>query len=229
VDRRSGESAAAAQHPERRATADRRSTDRRVMSMRRRGRRRRDTPTPYSAEEVEVLRARFRTPGPIECPSCGAAFTLGLGRRRPGTGHPVRRVTCLGCGRAAVLESPHVARVLIVEANAPLRDSMHSALISAGHEVIETDDAGVALHAYQAAPADVVLLDVRSSGRMQATEFLRRLRGIFPDARVITLAGRPSFRETDPLALMQGLGAVGALRMPLSRELLLRAVEEARS
>ena len=127
------------------------------------------------------------------------------------------------------MDVPHLARVLIVAANDGLRGSLHGAIEAAGHDVVEAADALVALHAYQSVPADVVIVDVEAPGRLAAPDFLRRLRGVFPDARVITLAGRPSFRGSDTLAVTHGLGAVRALRMPATREQLLKAVDEART
>jgi CheY-like chemotaxis protein len=119
--------------------------------------------------------------------------------------------------------------VLVVERRTEVRSAVRAALSAAGHEVVEVDDAGVGLAAYEATPADVVLLAVHNSGRLDATSFMRRLRRAFPEARVVTIAGRASWGVSDPLAVTQGLGAVRTLRMPLSREDLLRAVDEARA
>jgi len=138
-------------------------------------------------------------------------------------------VTCLGCGRGAVIPDPGTARVLVVGANEALRDILRTPLARAGHDVTEAADAGVGLAAYEANPADVVLLDVRATGRMDAPEFLRRLRGSFPDARVVALVHRTSKGEADPMAGAGDLGAVATIQMPVSREDLLRAVDEARA
>jgi CheY-like chemotaxis protein len=212
---------------DRRGAADRRGTpDRRTVSIRRHGRRRRETPTPFTAEEITDLRARFAVPGPVACPSCGCRFTLGPARRR---GNDIaRRVVCLGCGRAAIIPNSRAARILLITQHDALRDVLQVMLTSAGHEVIEAADAGVGLFAYGAVPADVVIIDVLAPGRMQAPEFLRQLRRTYPEARVVTMAGRPSFRGVDPLAITQGLGAARTFRMPLSRDDLLRIVEEVR-
>jgi CheY-like chemotaxis protein len=227
-DRRSLAGAA----PTERRRADRRcderrdTPDRRVAQNRRRGRRRRETPTPYSPEEMSDLRARFAGPGPVRCPACGGTFTLGPGRRR---GNEVaRRVMCLACGRGAAIANSRPARVLLNHPHPVLRDTLYSMLASHGHEVVETADAAVALLAYQTVPADVVLIDVMAPGRMEAADFIRKLRRVFPDARVVAMAGRPSYREADPLAVVAGLGAVKTIRMPISRDELLRVIEEAR-
>ncbi len=207
---------------------DRRTTDRRITVARRRGRRRRETPTPYTAEQIAELRTRFAAPGMVHCPACGSGFSLGPGRRRGD--QTARRVACHGCGRAAVVPNTRAARVLVVDQHAARRDALQTILAGAGHEVIETADAAVALAAYQVVPADVILIDVQSPGRMPATEFLRQLRRTFPEARVVAMAARSSYTGgADPLAVIHGLGAVRTLRMPITREDVLKTVEEARS
>jgi CheY-like chemotaxis protein len=138
-------------------------------------------------------------------------------------------VTCVGCGRGAVIPDPGTARVLVVGANEALRDILRALLARAGHDVTEAADAGVGLAAHEANPADVILLDVQETGRMDAPEFLRRLRGSFPDARVVALVHRTSKGEADPMAGAGDLGAVPTIQMPVSREDLLRAVDEARA
>jgi CheY-like chemotaxis protein len=215
---------------ERRAKAERRGVERRAADERRTqmsrrlGRRRRQTPAPYTDMELKQVRERFASPGPVACPACGGAFTLGPGRPRAGG----RRVTCLGCGRTAAVPVSIPARVMVIVPNALARGGLSRVLAGAGHEVIEAADAGVGLEAYRMVPADVVLLDVLASGRMGATDFLRQLRRKYPDARVVAIAGRPSYTGLDPLAVLRGLGAVRGLRTPLSRDQVLKAVEEAR-
>jgi two-component system response regulator EvgA len=118
--------------------------------------------------------------------------------------------------------------VLVIDQHSAVRDALRAMLTSAGHEVVEVADAGVGLLAYQTVPADVVIIDVLGPGRMDAPEFLQRLRRLFPDARVVALAGRPSYTGVDRLAVTQGLGAARAIRMPLSRDQVLRVVEEVR-
>jgi len=234
-ERRAGErrSAPLGVAAERRSQGDRRGEGRRSLEerrsslARRSARRRRETPTPYTSEQIAELHARFAVPGRATCPACEGRFTLGPGMRR-GT-EITRRVLCLGCGRAAVVPHSSASRVLTVSESPPLRDLLREMLAGAGHEVIEAGDAGVALGAYQTVPADVVILDVAAPGRMAAPDFLRQLRRTFPDARVVTLAGRLSYAGLDPASVVEGLEAVRSIRVPISREALLRTVEEARA
>jgi len=211
---------------ERRRTERRLGDDRRVVLARRRGSRRRETPTPFSMEQLEILREHFAHPAPVRCPACGSPFTLGEPRRR-GT-DTVRRVSCTGCGKAAVFTNTRAARILVVEAKGPIRDALYGVLAAAGHEVVEVADADVGLAAYQNGPADVVFLDVQAPGRMPAAEFVRRLLREYPEARIVAMAGRPSFSGVDPVAVTQGLGAVRTIRMPLAPADVLKIVEEVR-
>jgi len=173
------------------------------------------------------LRARFTAPGPVSCPACGSRVSLGPARHTET--ETARLVMCLGCRRGAVLPDPGTARILVVGANEALRDILRAPLARAGHDVTEAADAGVGLAAYDANPADVIILDVQATGRMDAPEFLRRLRGSYPDARVVALVHRASKGEADPLADAGDLGAVATIQLPISREDLLRTVHEARA
>jgi len=212
--------------PDRRA-ADRRGVPDRRGGERRRAPRRRETPTPYTARQLADLRARFASPGPVSCPACESRVALDPGQR--GGKESSRGVLCIGCGRAAVVPHAWAARVLVSTQNAALRNLLREMLAGAGHDVVETDDTSVALAAYQTAPADVIILDVLAPGRVPASEFQRQLRSAFPDVRIIALAGRTSYAGVDPLMVVPGLAGVRSIRVPISREALLKTVEEARA
>ncbi|HXY21015.1 MAG TPA: hypothetical protein VEH83_13545, partial [Gemmatimonadales bacterium] len=130
---------------------------------------------------------------------------------------------------AAVMHDTLAARVLVVSGVTPLRNLLRDMLVSAGHEVIEVDDAAVGLGAFEALPSDVVLLDVVATGRLPAPEFLQRLREGQADPRVVVLAGRPDYAGVDPLTVVQGLGELPTLRVPISRESLLKVVQDVRA
>jgi CheY-like chemotaxis protein len=213
--------------PDRRHERRRKTQDRRTMSIRRLGRvGPRETPPPFTGEQVAELQARFAAPGPVSCPACDGWFTLGPGTRRGA--HVARRVMCLGCGRAAIVPDCRAARVIVVDRRSAVRDELHGTLTGAGHQVIEAADAAVALLAYQTVPADVVFIGALPRGRMDAPEFLRQLRRVFPEARVVAVVGQPAHGGVIAPAVEQELGAVRTIRMPLSGALVLRTLEEAR-
>jgi len=217
----------------RRSRSDRRGADRRGVpdrrgtGDRRRQERRRGTPTPYTARQLAELRERFASPGSVSCPECGSRVALDPAQGGGAAG--ARGVVCSGCGRAAVVPRAWAARVLVTARDAALRNLLREILTGAGHDVVETDDTSVALAAYGTAPADVVILDVLAPGRVPAPEFKRKLRSSYPDARIVALAGRSSYAGVDPLMAVPGLEGVRSIRVPISREALLKTIEEARA
>jgi CheY-like chemotaxis protein len=163
----------------------------------------------------------------VRCPACGGSFTLGPARHAGA--RTERLVLCTGCGRAAVMHDTPAARVLVVSSIAPLRGLLRDMLANGGHEVVEVDDASVGLGACRVLPPDVVLLDVVGTGRIGPAEFLERLRADHADSRVVALAGLPSYAGVNPLDVVEGLGAVPTLQVPISREALLGMVRELRA
>ena len=177
--------------------------------------------------ELADLRSRFALPGPVSCPACGSRVAFDPAQRAGTEG--ARGVVCSGCGRAAVVPHAWGARVLITAGDAALRNLLREMLAGAGHDVVETDDTSVALAAYGTAPTDVIILDVLAPGRMPAPEFRRQLRSSFPDARIVALAGRSSYAGVDPLMAVPGMEGVRSIRVPISREALLKTIEDARA
>ncbi len=174
-----------------------------------------------------MVRELFFVPGrrPV-CPTCSGTFSLGRPRARGE--EIVRRVQCTGCGKAAIVTNSRALRVLVIEQKDSVRRAVREILAGAGHEVIEAADAGVGLRAYEARPPDLVFIDVHAPGRMNAADFVRNLRKAFPDARVVAMAGRPSYGMVDPAMVTTQLGAMRTIRMPFSKDDVLRIVEEAR-
>ena len=208
---------------DRRQDERRAQPDRRTHAERRHGAAYGTTPVPYSPQQSAELRARFITGGPVTCPACGGRFTLGPVAPGPST---ERLVGCRGCGRAAVISHSTAARVLVVSATQTIRDQLFEMLAGAGHEVVETDDGRVGLDAYQAMPADVVIVDVAAAGRDTGQDFVRRLLRAAPDARLIALSARASW-ATGPGPL--DLSEIPVVRTPLAREVLLRTLQEVRA
>ena len=148
-----------------------------------------------------------------------------MGRGRPRGDETLRRVQCLRCGKSAVVAGSSRIRVLVIAEKASVRDSIRETLTEVGHEVVDAADASVGLWAYQQNPADVVFIDVLVAGRMKASEFIRQIRKYSPDARVIAVSGRSSYRGPDPLMLARELGAFKTIRAPFSQAQLLEVLQ----
>jgi CheY-like chemotaxis protein len=220
---------------DRRSGQDRRQATRRVVKDRRRvvdprykKRRRKSAGSDYSAEDVAtVQRLLSQVGGRVTCPVCDGPFALGPVERRPG--ETVRPVWCADCGRGTMVRNCILARVMVLTRIEPLLLMLRGILTGAGHEVVEPSDIGVAVGFYRENPADVVILDTVAPAQMDGQELIRRLRLEFPDPRIIVLAPRASYRAADPSVAAERLGATRVVRMPFTREDLLRALKEVRS
>ncbi|HEX9581586.1 MAG TPA: response regulator [Gemmatimonadales bacterium] len=233
-DRRQNERRGAALSPARRAWAgrERRAAERRRHPDRRgtfdrRFRRRRDTPTPYSAEETGRIQRMFQTAGQRgTCPACGSAFVLSSERRRGAD--RVRKVECSTCGKAAVVTNTWTAKLLFVASDTAVRDGVRSMMVNAGHDVSDAADLEGALRVWRESPQDVVVVDLSVPGRLDGQDVIRRLRSEFADVPVVAMGPRASYGVADPLAAARQLGALRTLRMPFSTPELLTAIAEAR-
>lgn len=205
---------------------ERRAGDRRRLFDRRQARRR-DSMSPFTADEVDRIQRMFTLPGVTKsCPACNGSFTLGPPRRR--NTDTLRRVACEGCGRATVVTNSHAARILIVEPLEAARASVCPMLRDAGHEVNEAVDIEGGIASYRAMPSDVVIVDVSEGTGLNGPRFISRLRDEFPTAAVVALSRRASYGVGDRSSVASYLGAVTVRRMPCSPAEMLEAVETAR-
>jgi CheY-like chemotaxis protein len=220
---------------ERRSGRDRRTRERRSGLERRifndprykKPRPKTDAPPVYSADQVAQVQRALSRPGyGTRCPICDGAFTLGPVDHR-GT-ESVRQVSCADCGRSTVVTNCLLARIMVLSRIDAIRALLRGVLTGAGHEVLEPPHTGAALQLYRENPADVVIVDTDALTEMGGQEFIRQLRAESWDPRVLVLAARSSYRLADPSATARQLGATHILRMPFTREDLLRALKEVR-
>ncbi|HEY3021820.1 MAG TPA: response regulator, partial [Solirubrobacteraceae bacterium] len=81
-------------------------------------------------------------------------------------------------------------RVLVVEDDADLRETMARALSADGHAVTEAADGRAALDALAGPPFDLVVLDISLGAGPDGIEVCRRLRAGGDDAHVMALTAR---------------------------------------
>ncbi len=186
--------------------------------------RKRHTPAAYSPEQTARLRkliAAGRTF--VACPQCGDELRLDP----PVTIHHtnVWEVHCPQCFRSAMITDVTTAKIIIVDDDAIVRDTLNIVLTRAGHRVREFGEAESAMMSYRADPADLVLVDIFMPG-MGGIEFIRRLLREFPGTKVIAMSGQRRHGAPDPLATAKGLGATQSLRKPFSPPELLQVVDQ---
>jgi two-component system OmpR family response regulator len=111
-----------------------------------------------------------------------------------------------------------MARILVVDDDAHIREVLRFALQRSGHEVMEADDGAAALRVWQAGRADLVVLDVLMP-EMDGLEVCRRLRHD-NDVPILFLSSRDD--EVDRILGLE-LGADDYVTKPFSpRELVAR-------
>jgi two-component system, NtrC family, response regulator HydG len=114
-------------------------------------------------------------------------------------------------------------RVLVVDDDAGIRYMLREILESAGFEVDEAPDGEAALERFAAAPADLVVTDLRMP-RLDGMGLLARLQAQSPAPRVVVITAHGSERQA--VAAMKA-GAIDYFRKPFEMEELLAVVRRA--
>ncbi len=87
-----------------------------------------------------------------------------------------------------------MARILLAEDEVSVREFVHRALVSRGHEVTMVTDGGEALEALDAAPYDLLLTDIVMPGLDGVTLALKAIKD-FPDMRIVMMTGYAAERD----------------------------------
>ena len=118
------------------------------------------------------------------------------------------------------------ARILVVEDNSAVRDTVIRTLERSGYDVTATANGDAALDAYrQRRPGfDLILTDVVMPGRLQGPDLAKEIRALDPEARIIFMSGYASQTNVDEHGL-----AIGQRRLtkPIRRADLIDAIEGA--
>jgi DNA-binding NtrC family response regulator len=114
-------------------------------------------------------------------------------------------------------------RVLVVDDDAGVRYTLREILASDGIEVAEAEDGAAALRAYEAAPAPLVVTDLRMP-RMDGLALLRELQSRSPAPRVVVITAHGSERQA--VEAMKS-GAWDYFRKPFDNDELLAVVRRA--
>jgi len=197
---------------DRRSWIGRRLADRRVY-----------TPSPYTPEEADVVRRSLSAETrAIACPRCQSMVILPNPEVKAGV--PVWDVRCDFCYSAATISSISAA-ILLVAADAMMREALSLVLAKAGHQIFEESTGGAGLRSYSIYAPDVVVVDIHLDD-MDFVDFTRRLLRFDSRARVVAMAGPRRHGAPDPLATAKRLGAANILRKPFPPDDMLRVVNE---
>src|SRR5919112_747751 len=116
-----------------------------------------------------------------------------------------------------------MARILVVDDEAPLRDTLARLLQREGHEVVTAADGIEGLRRWREHGATAVILDIHMP-RSDGIETLVQLRALAPDLPVIVISGGDQTQTLGLLGDARLLGATRTLAKPFSLSELTAAV-----
>jgi PAS domain S-box-containing protein len=116
-----------------------------------------------------------------------------------------------------------MANILIVDDEKGIRRTLGAFLHDAGHEVVESEDADIALQVLKTQEIDVVVTDIILH-RVTGVELLRRIHAEAPQVQVVMMTGEPTL-ETATESLR--MGATDYLVKPITKAAILKVVASA--
>ena len=119
--------------------------------------------------------------------------------------------------------SGRLTSILVADDEAGFRDLFRFALEPLGYEVVAVSDGVEAIERLSQRPFDLVVLDVHMP-RMAGPETLRRIRGLYPEQRVIIISSGSDPDQAFESQAMS-LGASLCLFKPVDFDELLAAIE----
>jgi two-component system chemotaxis response regulator CheY len=119
-----------------------------------------------------------------------------------------------------------LARILVVDDEAIVRNLVRQTLERVGHEVTEAEDGEVAMQASRKRPFDLVVADLFMPV-MDGLQLIVQLRAESPDTKVVAISGSVYERKPRFLEIAGRMESVATLAKPFTSEELVAAVEEA--
>ncbi len=126
--------------------------------------------------------------------------------------------------------NPAVARILVIDDDDLLRETVRAMLEGGGHEVILAVHGDDGIRLFQEQPFDLVVCDVFMPQK-DGLQTIREIREISPNTPIISMTGscsRPSggaHLDPDFLRMTRGLGATQTLTKPFKAAKLLALVQ----
>jgi CheY-like chemotaxis protein len=117
-----------------------------------------------------------------------------------------------------------MARILVVDDEAPVRALLRAILAAAGQEVAEAADGAEGVLAYRRLCPDLLFCDLFMPGK-NGLEAIRELSAEFPGVKAVAMSGGTAAAILHLLPTARRLGAAWLLPKPFDRKAVLAAVE----
>ncbi|MDH3198698.1 MAG: response regulator [Candidatus Krumholzibacteria bacterium] len=116
-----------------------------------------------------------------------------------------------------------MAKILIIDDDAGVRDVMSRALARDGHEVATAADGNEGLSAARREPPDLVITDIFMPER-EGLDTIMELRKLRPELPIMAISGGGHFATGDYLRVARDMGAAITLSKPINLRRLSEAV-----
>lgn len=116
-----------------------------------------------------------------------------------------------------------MARILVVDDEAPIRDILSRRLTQWGHEVVTAHGAEAAVEEMAKAPAQIVFCDVIMPV-LDGVWLAKEIRERWPGTVIVAVSGA---QEMETVVKMRQYGAVDYVAKPIGREMLHQALQRA--
>ncbi len=116
-----------------------------------------------------------------------------------------------------------MARILVVDDEAPIRDILSRRLTQWGHEVVTAPSAEAAIEEMSKAPVQIVFSDVIMP-LYDGVWLAKEIRERWPGTVIVAVSGA---QELETVVKMRQYGAIDYVAKPIGREMLHQALERA--
>ena len=121
-----------------------------------------------------------------------------------------------------------MAKILVVDDEAPMRRLLKEVLSQDSHEVREASDGAQACAMFRDEPADLIITDLRMP-EIGGIDLILKLRRDYPASRIIAISGGGTDGRVDYLDVARQIGVSQVISKPFQISVLRDAVGEALS
>ncbi|MCX5864800.1 MAG: response regulator [Deltaproteobacteria bacterium] len=118
-----------------------------------------------------------------------------------------------------------MARILLIDDNYMVRESLTMLLTKAGHEVRTAENGRLALQLYQSLVFDLVITDIVMP-EMDGLELIQEMKQRYPQVKIIAISGGGRCSPQDYLEIAGVLGVSSTIAKPFANQELLSRIEE---
>lgn len=116
-----------------------------------------------------------------------------------------------------------MARILVVDDDEAIRQTIRRILVAADHEVTEAVDGSDGLKKFRKDPPDLVIVDIFMPNK-EGIETIVELRALSPGIPIVAMSGGGRVKELGFLKAAEKFGANATLQKPFRNSELLEAV-----